>query len=52
MEHCVNVVHVAKHHTVNSCEWYRIQENIETVRTVVYQRVSELDGNVLVSLNL
>ncbi|RXW24392.1 hypothetical protein EST38_g1492 [Candolleomyces aberdarensis] len=42
MEHCVNVAHISKHHTVDLRDWHRIQDSIETVRTVVGQRISNL----------
>jgi hypothetical protein len=43
MEHCVNVASISKHYTVDIREWYRIFDNTETVRTLVGQRINNLE---------
>ncbi|KAJ2917119.1 hypothetical protein MD484_g3313, partial [Candolleomyces efflorescens] len=44
MEHCVNLASISKHHTVDIREWYRIFDNTETVRTLVGQRINNLES--------
>jgi hypothetical protein len=48
MEHCVNVANISKHYTVDIREWYRIFDNTETVRTLVGQRINNLEGKVFI----
>ena len=48
MEHCVNVAHISKAYTVDIRDWYSIRESIETVRTVVGQRIHDLEGKVFI----
>lgn len=45
MEHCVHVASICKQHTVDLRDWDDIADNLETVRTVVTQRIRILEGD-------